>query len=364
MRPDPAGANSGPAALYRQLVRSGKLEPDPGQVTVSAALEDRYQALIRRRRRWWRRPEPVAGLYIHGSVGRGKTLLMDLFAASLRDAGVAVTRMHFNRFMDAVHGRLQRLDRRRDPLTDIAREFAGKGRVLCFDEFHVDDIGDAMILGRLLSALFARATTLVVTSNTAPDDLYADGLQRARLVPAIERIKAHCRTLEIDAGEDFRLRELTRHPVYYTPLDAAAEEAVEQEFKAMSPGESLSREPLEVRGRRLTIRRRAGSVVWFDFDQLCRGPRASADYIDLACRFSTLLISGVAQLGDADNDAARRFVHLIDECYDRAVKLIISAAVPAEALYTGERLAAEFERTRSRLIEMQSHEYLAQPHRP
>lgn len=357
----------GPARSLAGLVAAGRLQPDPAQARLAATLQELHERLISGQRRWrwpWSRADAVDGLYVHGRVGRGKTLLMDLFAASQGAAGVAVRRVHFHRFMDDAHAALRRFGNARDPLARVAREIAGETRVLCFDEFHVGDIGDAMILGGLLAGLFDRRVTLVATSNTAPDDLYAGGLQRVRFLPAIDRLKRHCRVYSLDAEQDYRLRTLSRHPVYHTPLDAGTEAALAEEFEALAGGESVATTPLELRGRKLAPCRRAGSVVWLDFATLCEGPRASADYIELARRFSTLVVSGVPVLDDTDNDAARRFIHLVDECYDRDVKLIVSAQVPAERLYTGRRLAGPFERTVSRLIEMQGGDYLARPHRP
>lgn len=221
-----------------------------------------------------------------------------------------------------------------------------------------------MILGELLRQLDKRQVILITTSNTIPDNLYADGLQRARFLPAIERIKSGCDVINLDAREDYRLRELSRHPVYHFPEDETSRADLAAEFRALAAGEQISDKPLTVRGRSLQPIQRAGSVAWFDFATLCDGPRASADYIELARRFSTLIISEVPQLDETDNDAARRFVHLVDECYDRQVKLVIAAAVAPQSLYTGRRLAGPFERTSSRLIEMQSHDYLARAHKP
>lgn len=354
----------GPAARHSALVESGELTFDPAQQALAAELEACFRGLRREHRRWLRKPRRVPGLYIHGGVGRGKTLLMDLFADALSRAGIAVLRIHFHRFMDRVHRELKRRGGGRDPLTDVAADLAAETRVLCFDEFHVADIADAMILGELLEGLFARRLTLVATSNTAPDELYAGGLQRERFLPAIDRLKHHCRVIGMSDGEDFRLRELTRHPVYYTPLDEDADKALEREFTALSPGEAVSTAALRVRGRTLEPVRRAGSVAWFTFAELCDGPRASGDYIDLARRFSTLVVSGVPVMGDDHDNAARRFIHLVDECYDRCVKLVVSAAAEPEALYTGKRLAGPFARTSSRLVEMQTREFLGRAHRP
>lgn len=361
-------AEWGPQARYQALIDEHRIEPDSAQRHIVEILQQRFEALHERRPGWfhrWRRRYPaVKGLYIHGRVGRGKTLLMDTFAASLDAAGVAVWRIHFHRFMDRVHDDLKSHGSGRDPLPAIAGDVAGRCRVLCFDEFHVSDIGDAMLLGGLLEPLFARGLTLVATSNTAPKDLYAGGLQRKRFMPAIEAIEAHCEVVELAAETDYRLRELSRHRIYYTPIDEGSRRELEDEFESLTRGEHSDDRPLEVRGRHLQPLRRAGSVAWFDFDTLCRGHRASGDYIELARRFSTIFVSEVPVLAKHDNDATRRFIHLVDECYDRAVKLVISAEAPPESLYRGQRLAAPFERTVSRLIEMQSHEYLGREHRP
>lgn len=331
-------------------------------------LDRRFQSLTATsRRRWfpWRRHRPsVRGIYIHGRVGRGKTMLMDLLATSLDSAGVPVLRTHFHRFMDSVHDSLTEFKGKRQPLTRVARKIAARAHVLCLDEFHVDDIGDAMILGELLHQLAELDVVLFTTSNTRPADLYADGLQRARFLPAIELLKTRCEVLSLDAEEDYRLRELTRHPVYYWPESEETLTALENEFRALAALDTHGSKRLSVRGREIKAINRSGSLAWFSFQSLCCGPRAAADYIDLAKRFSTLIISGVPQLDDTLNDPTRRFIHLIDECYDRSVKLIISAAAPPEELYIGKRLQAPFERTASRLIEMQSRDYLARPRQP
>lgn len=358
----------GPLQRYQALVDNDSLQSDAEQRRVAGLLQDIHEQLIRRGPRLLdrirKRYPPITGMYLHGSVGRGKTMLMDLLAESLQAAEIPVWRIHFHRFMDGVHDRLHRLRDQRNPLTTVGRGIAERGRVLCFDEFHVSDIADAMILGGLLDQLFSRGVTLVTTSNTEPRNLYADGLQRERFVPAIEAIENHCRVVGLDSPEDYRLRELVRHPVYHHPADERAETELEEEFRGLAAGEQVSRDALKLRGRRVQPRQRAGSVIWFDFDTLCQGARASGDYIELARRFGTVVVSDIPQLTEADNNAVRRFVHLVDECYDRSVKLIISAAVPPEKLYTGKKLTEPFERTISRLIEMQSRDYLALPHRP
>ncbi len=359
---------SGPLSRWQALVDEGKLTEDADQQRLVGILDRLYERLLDARqgfiRRIRRRHRQIPGLYLHGPVGRGKTLLMDLFASCLDDAEVPVERLHFHRFMDRVHRRLKDLEGQRDPLEKIAAGIAGKFQVLCFDEFHVSDIGDAMLLGELLRALFDRGVTLVATSNTAPDDLYADGLQRARFLPAIAAIQSNCKVQALDAATDYRLRELSRHPTWLQPQDQAFLADLAAEFDALTAGKPVIEGAIRLQGRDIPIERRAGPVIWFSFDSLCRGNRASPDYIELSRRFSTLIIQDVPRMVESDNDAARRFIHLVDECYDRAVKLIVSAAGPIEKTYAGERLAPSFERTVSRLIEMQSHDYLALPHRP
>ncbi|MFP4209125.1 MAG: cell division protein ZapE [Wenzhouxiangella sp.] len=358
----------GPLARWQALVDDGRLQADSHQRQLLARLEDLFQHLAASRQgliqRLRRRHPGITGLYLHGQVGRGKTLLMDLLAASLEDAGVPVERIHFHRFMDRIHRQLAEREGQRDPLKAIAADIAGDLQVLCFDEFHVSDIGDAMLLGELLQGLFERGVTLVATSNTVPDELYADGLQRARFLPAIAAIKAHCAVHALASTEDYRLRELARHPTWLQPQNEQHLAELGAEFATLATGETISEGSIRIRGRTVAVTRRAGSVIWFDFDQLCRGHRSSADYIELTRRFSTLIVQDVPALDDSDNDAARRFIHLVDECYDRAVKLVVAAAAPIEQTYTGQRLARPFERTVSRLIEMQSHAYLALPHRP
>lgn len=356
-------AANGPAKRYRALVDAGKLKFDSRQVETARVLQCCHDALLKHSGGWFRRPRAVPGVYIYGGVGRGKTLLMDLFVQSLQAVDTSVERAHFHRFMDDIHARLNQIGKRSSPLSEIATEQRKRARVLCFDEFHVEDIADAMLLGELSTQWFQRGITLVATSNQHPDELYTGGLQRQRFVPAIENIERNCTVIELDAAEDFRLRELERHPTWYTPANADTERLLAEEFDALSPDQPVIEGHLVVRGRELPIRRRSGSLLWADFSHLCEGPRSAADYIELTWRFSTLIVSNIPAMDDEHNNAVRRFIHLVDECYDRAVKLIASAEVPIERLYTGKRLAGPFERTVSRLVEMQSKDYLSMPHR-
>ena len=311
-----------------------------------------------------RRAATVSGLYLWGGVGRGKTYLMDSFYESLPFQDKL--RVHFHRFMRRVHRDLTRFKGEKNPLKKVAQGIATEARVLCFDEFFVSDIGDAMILGTLMEELFARGVTLVATSNIAPDGLYHNGLQRQRFLPAIELINKHCEVVNVDGGVDYRLRTLTRADLYHYPLDAAAEPALAEVFENLvpSPEEIRKNVMLEVEGRDIAARFVGEDVVWFDFATLCGGPRSQNDYIELAREFHAVLVGEVPRLHREVDDAARRFVNMVDEFYDRNVKLALSAEVPLDELYGGGKLDFEFARTRSRLLEMQSHEYLARPHKP
>ncbi len=306
--------------------------------------------------------EPVRGLYLWGGVGRGKTFLMDQFFHALPFDNKL--RLHFHRFMQQVHGELKTLQRSEDPLKVVAARLASKTKVICFDEFFVSDIADAMILGRLFEYLFAYGVTLIATSNIPPDDLYRDGLQRARFLPAIALLKQHCEILNVDAGTDYRLRTLESAEIYHWPLDEAARRAMEKYFEELNPEDEWRPGEIEINGRGISVRRLGEGVAWFDFEALCETHRAAIDYIELAREFHSVLLSGVPEMDWTRENDARRFIMLVDEFYDRHVKLILSADAPMESLYAGERLRFEFQRTLSRLREMQSREYLVLPHKP
>jgi cell division protein ZapE len=357
---------------YRQLTDGGSFSPDPGQFAAVAALDDLWHELQRRRRPGHllktflghvgkSKAAPVKGLYLWGGVGRGKTWLMDLFHDSL-PAG-RNQRIHFHRFMQRVHRELRSLGCVQDPLPRIAADWATRCRVLCLDEFFVADIADAMLFAGLLENLFANGVTLVTTSNTPPDGLYRAGLQRARFLPAIELIKQHMRVLELPGTMDFRLRILEQSEIFHFPLDARADLVMTRAFERFAADCELDHD-LDINGRNFHARRRGDGVIWFDFAELCEKPRGSIDYIEIARAFNTVVLSGVPQLTGPDGNAARRFIALVDEFYDRNVKLLMSAAVPPGELYTGQELGFEFRRTASRLVEMQSHQYLARPHLP
>mgnify|MGYP003631140588 FL=1 len=311
-----------------------------------------------------RKVEPVKGLYFWGGVGRGKTYLVDTFFDALPFQ--RKMRTHFHRFMQRVHHELQGLKGEKNPLTLIAAQFAEEARVICFDEFFVSDITDAMILGTLMEELFKNGVTLVATSNIVPDGLYRDGLQRARFLPAIALLNSHTDVVNVDNGVDYRLRALEQAELYYWPLDAGANASLQRSFESLVPdmNESVEAELLTVENRPVRSIRVCEDVGWFEFRELCDGPRSQNDYIELAKVFHAVLVANVEQMDTSKDDMARRFINLVDEFYDRNVKLILSAEVELKDLYTGGRLSFEFQRTLSRLLEMQSHEFLARAHKP
>ena len=302
------------------------------------------------------------GLYFWGGVGRGKTYLVDTFYESLPFADKM--RTHFHRFMQRVHNELNHYKGEKNPLQLIAGKFAAEARVICFDEFFVKDITDAMILANLLEALFEKGVVLVATSNIVPDELYKDGLQRARFIPAIDLLNQHCEVINVDSGIDYRLRALERAEIFHSPLDEAAEVELLRSFREISGHEGEVDVPLEVNHRTIKAKRLHDDVLWCEFLELCDGPRSQNDYIELAREFHTVLVSNVNQMGASNEDQARRFINMVDEFYDRGVKLLMSAQVSIDDLYTEGRLDFEFQRTLSRLQEMQSHDYLALAHKP
>ncbi len=367
--------SGGPLAYYEADLQRADFQHDPAQEKAVHELQEVYVALVRaenegddsklfaRVRGLFASSEqaPVRGLYLWGGVGRGKTYLMDAFYESLPFENKM--RAHFHRFMRHVHGELKALSGSINPLEKVAERLAKRARVICFDEFFVADIADAMILGGLFELLFARQVTLVATSNIVPDELYKNGLQRQRFLPAIHLINQHTRVFYLDAACDYRLRVLEQAELYHFPLDAEADRVLADNFAKLAPERGVSDKLIEVNGRALLSRCCADDVVWFEFATLCDGPRSQNDYIELAMQYHTVLISNVPLMTSNEEDQARRFINLVDEFYDRNVKLVLSAASDIEALYQGARLQFEFERTASRLREMQSHDYLARQHR-
>ena len=306
------------------------------------------------------RPPVPRGVYLWGGVGRGKSFLMDAFFAAVPI--LRKTRLHFHEFMRSVHRELDEVKGTPDPLDEVARRIAKRHRLICFDEFHISDIADAMILYRLLSKLFELNIGLVMTSNYAPDDLYPDGLHRDRLLPAIALLKERLDVVQIDAGIDYRLRAMEHIEAYLTPWGAEAETKLAAAFERIA--EVDDEDPmLEIEARRIRARRRAGGVVWFDFAVLCGGPRSHADYLEIAALFHTVLLSNVPQMSAGQSSEARRFTWLVDVLYDHRIKFLVSAEGAPTELYTTGVLANEFARTASRLIEMQSREYLESPKR-
>jgi len=370
-----------PSAQYQAGVARGEWEQDAAQQPVLAELDRLYRELLQPPKGWWQRlraraPQAIPGLYLWGGVGRGKTFLIDLFYAHLPlpvghpfSQGEAVAggkyRTHFHRFMQGLHALLREHAGERDPLANIVARWRNGGlRALVLDEFFVSDIGDAMLLARLLERLFAEGIVLVTTSNCVPADLYRDGLQRARFLPAIALLQQHCRVLELASDTDWRLRALTASPVYRAPLDADSDAWLAARWRELGgvAVQAGAQQQIEIDGRKIAVRARRPGRVWFDFAVLCDGPRAAGDYIHVANEFHTVLLGNVPRFDGQNDDAARRFITLVDELYERRVNLICTAAAPPLQLYAGRRLAFAFERTASRLIEMRSADYLASAH--
>ena len=357
-------------ALYAREIAKRKFVSDKAQLAAVAVLERLRKELAehaaaplgkRILRGLTSNGDAPKGVYLWGGVGRGKTWLMDLFYASLTSSGKR--RTHFYRFMQEVHADLRRLKGMTSPLDGVADKIAKKARVICFDELFVSDIADAMILAGLFGALIKRGVALVFTSNVKPKDLYKGGLQRDRFIPTIALLEKQCEVVPVDGGTDYRLRQLTAAPIYL-PSDKP-----ETSGKLLELFDDLSDEDVETGGdvtvnhRKIKVVRESENVIRFEFAALCEGPRSPADYVALASEYQSVIVANVPVFGpDADN-AARRFISVIDEFYDRGVNVILSAAAAPVELYKGEKLKFEFQRTASRLIEMQSEEYLARAHR-
>ncbi|MFG6455378.1 cell division protein ZapE [Roseateles sp. BYS96W] len=349
--------------LYQQTLAERGFKADAAQLRAIEALQrcqDEWEAYKARRSnavtKLLVRPPIPRGVYMYGGVGRGKSFLMDCFFQAV--PLTRKTRLHFHEFMREVHRELQELKGIADPLEELGKRIARRFRLICFDEFHVADVTDAMILHRLLDALFRNRVSIVTTSNFHPDELYPNGLHRDRILPAIELLKANLEVINVDAGTDYRRRSLEDMNLYLTPLNADTDAALTQAFESLAEAKDEDRK-LMIEHRAIYAWRRAGGVVWFDFQTLCGGPRSQNDYLELASQFHTVILSDVPEMPVRLASEARRFTWLVDVLYDRRVKLIISAAVPAEALYTEGPLAHEFPRTVSRLQEMRSAEYLA-----
>ena len=353
--------------VYEAELAARGYESDPAQLRGVEALERcaaEWSQYKEQRSNFFKklvnRPDIPRGVYMYGGVGRGKSFLMDCFFQAVPI--VRKTRLHFHEFMREVHRELAELQGTQNPLDALGERIARRYRLICFDEFHVADITDAMILHRLLDALFENDVGFVTTSNFRPDDLYPDGLHRDRLLPAIALLNGKLQVLSVDNGVDYRRRTMEHLRLYHTPLGPQADAEMDDAFSRLA--EAHDEDPvLHIEHREIRARRKAGGVVWFDFRTLCGGPRSQNDYLELATQFHTVLLSDVPYMPVNMASQARRFTWLVDVLYDRRVKLIMSAAVPPEALYTEGPLAHEFPRTVSRLNEMQSAEFLAEERR-
>ncbi len=358
-----------PWQKYQQDLQRDDFQYDAAQENAVKHLQRLYDDLIAA---WQYQPNllqrlfgkssmaPVKGVYFWGGVGRGKTYLVDTFYECLPTE--RKMRVHFHRFMHRVHDELKLLKDVKNPLEHIADKFKSETDIICFDEFFVQDITDAMLLGGLMQALFKRGIVLVATSNIVPDELYRNGLQRARFLPAIDLVNANTEVVNVDSGVDYRMRTLEQAEIYHSPLDDVADKNLFEYFTKLAPEAGTKDKAIEVEGRLLKTRMEADSIVMFSFSELCETARSQVDYMELSRIYHTVLLSDVKQMGQANDDAARRFIALVDEFYERNVTLIISAAVPLESLYTDGILAFEFRRCISRLQEMQSLEYLSRPH--
>ncbi|PKF62813.1 cell division protein ZapE [Psychromonas sp. psych-6C06] len=362
-----------PLSLYQADLQKPHFFADDSQAQAIQYLQRLYDDLQNRTpptqsngvfSRLFKRPEPkkndIKGLYFYGGVGRGKTYLMDLFFNSLTSE--RKSRLHFHHFMLRVHKELTLLAGEKNPLVKIAKKFASETDLICFDEFFVDDITDAMILAGMFEALFAQGVVLVATSNIHPTDLYKNGLQRARFLPAIALIESHCEIYNLDGGKDYRLDRLTEAEIYHSPLGSEADALMSQTFESLANGEKHYNTPLMINDRAITTRAYSVDSLLIDCESLCDGPRAVADYIEIAIVYRTILLSNVPQMNLQTNDMARRFIAMVDEFYNHHVVLIISAEVDVYSLYAGHKLAFEFQRCISRLLEMQSQEYLQKAH--
>jgi len=361
--------------LYLRRLAEHGFHSDPAQLAAVEKLDGLRRRLIATHaansstlRRWvssllgGATREPAKGLYLWGGVGRGKTWLMDMFFQSLPFP--EARRRHFHRFMHDVHTELKGLQNQESPLDLVAAQIACDTRVLCFDELFVTDIADAMILGGLFEGLFKRGVTLVATSNVPPRELYKDGLQRQRFLPAIDLIERHTEVFNVDGATDYRLRQLTQAGTYLLSNAPDTSKRLEALFAELDHSSASSGDTIEIEGRLIPVVHQSSSAIWFDFFAVCAGPRSQDDYIEIAREYQSVIVSGVPVFDSLLENEARRFIALVDELYDRSVNLIVSAAAPPAGLYRGDRLSFQFERTVSRLIEMQSEDYLAREHRP
>ena len=363
-----------PWEKYQDDLKSPDFQYDEAQEYAVKELQRLYDELTQPlKKRTWRikfksafgkgqKKPGIQGLYFYGGVGRGKTYLVDTFFDCLPFKNKM--RVHFHRFMHRIHEELKQLQNKQDPLKIIAAKLAKETKVICFDEFFVSDITDAMILGTLMEELFGHGIVLVATSNIVPDDLYKNGLQRARFLPAIELINQNTRVINVDSGVDYRLRTLQQAEIYHYPLDTHATVNLNAYFSQLTSESKSDKSEIKVNNRLIPVIQHADGVLMIDFEALCGGPRSQSDYIEISRIYHTVLLANVKEMGQNNDDVARRFIAMVDEFYERHVKLIISAEVSMESLYTQGILNFEFRRCLSRLKEMQSYEYLAKEHLP
>lgn len=357
-----------PLQRYEKAINSGDFTRDEQQFEAMSYLDGIYHELKRNQQNkkglfgfLKSDPVPPKGLYMWGGVGRGKTWMMDMFFDSLTIE--RKMRMHFHHFMKRVHRELNELQGQADPLEKVADRIHQEAIVICFDEFFVSNVSDAMILGDLFTMLFKRGITLVATSNIAPSGLYKDGLHRDRFLPAIAEVERYTTVMNIDSGIDYRLRVLQQAELYKFPLTKENHHWLANRFATLSNNQKISEDPIEINGRQIKINARTQTMLYCEFRHLCMEPRSAGDFIEIANKFATVLIDNVPALTDDLRDPTRRFIYLVDEFYDRRVKLLVRAEQSIMQLYQGEKLAFEIERTRSRLLEMQSEDYLRLEHK-
>lgn len=360
--------NMTPLQRYQAAIATDEFNHDPIQEKAMTYLDGVYHQLIENSKEkkglfgfFKSQPVPPKGLYMWGGVGRGKTWMMDMFFESVPLQ--RKMRMHFHHFMQRVHKELNKLQGSSDPLEKVADIIHDEAVLICFDEFFVSNVSDAMILGDLFTMLFKRGITLVATSNIEPSGLYKDGLHRDRFMPAVTELEKHTTVMNIDSGIDYRLRLLQQAELYKSPLTKENSHWLANRFVSLANNQKISKEPITINGREIKINARTKTVLYCDFRQLCMEPRSANDFIEISNNFSTVLVDNVPELTDVLRDPTRRFIYLVDEFYDRRVKLLVRAEQSILDLYQGERLAFEIERTRSRLLEMQSEDYLKLEHR-
>ena len=348
-----------PSELYLNLIDDGQLSFDKEQAKLLEKFNHLNESLTKRSKSWFGQKK-IKGLYIRGEVGRGKTQMMDIFFETLNIQ--EKKRVHFHRFMKILHDDLDKISAQKDPLKKVAKEISKKTKVLCFDEFYVEDIGDAMLLGRFINELFENKVTLITTSNTHPDNLYRDGLHRSRFLPAIKSIKENCEIYELNSAQDYRLRTLEQLEIFIIGKGDQGIKELESNFIELTNGEFQDRQKIKILGREIDTIKLAQGSLWVSFKEICEGPRSAKDYIEICSEFHTLFVSNVPIMKGSNDDSARRFIALVDECYERNVNLILSMETELQQIYSGERLLEPFKRTISRLEEMRSKEYLSRPH--